>query len=359
MLCYYITIKKKTNMIQNTENYLYIFAITLVGALAGFFIEKLILNIALAYAKRTTWKLDDIIIGSLRSIITCGLTILCFSVAVNYFPVSEKFRSLSNNISLSALILTFTFLGVRIFTKLIKSKTSDLSGTAPSTSILVNITRISIFLIGTMLVLQAFGISITPMLTALGVGGLAVALALQETLSNLFSGIQLIAAKNIRNGDYIQLDTGEKGFVMDITWRNTIIRELPNNLIIIPNSKLSSIIIINYNLPQAELAVLIDVGVSYASDLQLVEQLTIQVAREVLRLTPGGIKDFEPFIRYHTFADSSINFTVILRAAEFENQYLIKHEFVKALHATYKENNIEIPFPQRTLTFANSKTNLN
>ena len=94
---------------------------------------------------------------------------------------------------------------------------------------------------------------------------------------------------------------------------------------------------------------LIDVGVDYASDLAHVERVTIEVGREVMREVNGGVPDFEPFTRYHTFGDSSINFSVILRGKEVVDQYLIKHEFVKRLHARYAQEGISIPFPIRTL----------
>ena len=147
----------------------------------------------------------------------------------------------------------------------------------------------------------------------------------------------------------MRLETGEEGYVIDITWRNTTIRALPNNIIIVPNSKLASAVIVNYYLPQREMAVLVQVGVSYDSDLEEVERVTVEVAKEVMREVEGGVPEFEPFIRYHTFADFSINFTVILRAREFVGQYLIKHEFIKRLHKRYQQEGIEIPFPIRTV----------
>jgi small-conductance mechanosensitive channel len=124
---------------------------------------------------------------------------------------------------------------------------------------------------------------------------------------------------------------------------------LPNNLVLVPNAKLAQAIVTNCDLPDKEMAVLVDVGVDYDSNLRHVERVTIDVAREVLRTTPGGIDTFEPFIRYHTFAESSVNFTVILRAREFVDQYLIKHEFVKQLHEGYTREGITIPFPIRTI----------
>jgi small-conductance mechanosensitive channel len=105
-------------------------------------------------------------------------------------------------------------------------------------------------------------------------------------------------------------------------------------------------------LPSQDLAVLVDVGVDYSSDLERVEHVVGTVGREVMASVPGGVPEFEPFIRYHTFGDSSICFSVILRAKEFVDQYLIKHEFIKRLHARFASEGIVIPFPIRTIVTA-------
>jgi small-conductance mechanosensitive channel len=120
-------------------------------------------------------------------------------------------------------------------------------------------------------------------------------------------------------------------------------------MIIVPNSKLASTTVTNFYQPVQEMAVLIQVGVSYDSDLKEVERVTIEVAKQVMKDIEGGIPQFEPFIRYHTFGDFSVNFTVIMRVREYVNQYLVKHEFVKRLHEQYKKEGIDIPFPIRTV----------
>jgi len=329
--------------------YLYVFLFSLSGLIAGYLIEKFVLKRIEKFAIRTKWKYDDIMVHSLRGLFVIWGLVISFSIASNYFLINETLKNLLHKIDFSIVILSFSVFVGRILVGLINSKTTTTPGLLPSTSIIANITKVAVFAIGALVILETLGISITPLLTALGVGGLAVALALQETLSNLFAGIQVIASHQVNAGDYIKLETGEEGYVADITWRNTTIRALPNNLIIVPNSKLSSAIIRNFQLPDTEVSFSIDVGVSYDSDLEIVEQITIQTAKDVLQKTDGGVKSFEPFIRYHTFADSSINFSVTLRAEEFVNQYLIKHEFVKALHNSFKKNNIEIPFPIRTV----------
>jgi small-conductance mechanosensitive channel len=200
-----------------------------------------------------------------------------------------------------------------------------------------------------LIILDRLKITITPFLASLGIGGLVVALALQDTLANFFSGIYIFFDKPIRIGDYIMLESGKEGYVTQIGWRNTRIQMLPNNMVIVPNAKLVSSQITNFYLPETEMAVLVQVGVSYQSDLERVERVTIEVAKEVLQQVEGGVKEFEPFIRYHTFSDFSINFTVILRAKEYVHKYLITHEFIKRLHRRYQLEGIEIPFPIRTV----------
>jgi small-conductance mechanosensitive channel len=263
--------------------------------------------------------------------------------------MNQNLFNLVYKLLLAIVIFSVTLALARITAGFSNIYAGKAKGTLPSTSIFTNIAKLTVFTIGILIILQSLGISITPILTALGVGGLAVALALQDTLSNLFAGLHIIVSKQVKPGDYVKLDTGEEGYVTDITWRNTTIRALPNNIIVVPNSKLASVIITNYYLPEQEMAVLVQVGVSYDSDLEKVERVTIDVAKEVMREVQGGVPGFDPFIRYHTFSDFSINFTVILRAKEFVDQYLIKHEFVKRLHRRYNEEGIEIPFPIRTI----------
>ena len=120
-------------------------------------------------------------------------------------------------------------------------------------------------------------------------------------------------------------------------------------LAIVPNAQLASAVTANFSLPDPEQAVLVQVGVSYASDLRHVERVTVAVGQAVMPEVEGGVPAFTPFIRYYTFADSSIQFTVILRGRDYVSQFLIKHEFIKRLQERYRHEGIEIPFPMRTV----------
>ncbi|MBI4242937.1 MAG: mechanosensitive ion channel family protein [Planctomycetes bacterium] len=330
------------------------------GVLVGYILDKIIIAKLKRVTEQTSFEGDNIIVNSL-----CGVTFLWGILAgiygaIFYLPISQHSLDILHKILLVITLFSGTLVLSRIAVGLLGTYTKKIHGTLPSTSIFINIARIVVYTLGILVILQSLGISITPLLTALGVGGLAVALALQDTLSNLFSGLHILASKQVRPGDYIKLDSGEEGYVLDITWRNTAIKALPNNLIVIPNSKLASTIVTNYDLPDKELAVLVQVGVHYNSDLEKVEQVTIETGQEVMRKITGGVQEFNPFIRYHTFGESSINFTVILRGKEFVDQFLIKHEFIKRLKKRYDQENIEIPFPIRTvyLKKENHKTEL-
>ena len=330
-------------------------AFLISGFMAGLIFEKIILTKLKRMAEKTKWEGDEILIAALR-----GKTIFWFVIAGIYgailnMPLSPNIFNSVKKILLIIVVASVTLVLAKIAVGFVDSYTRRVKGVSPLTSIFTNLTNIVVFVVGILIILQTLGVAITPMLTALGVGGLAVALALQDTLSNLFSGLHIIASRQVRPGDYVELDSGERGYVTDIAWRNTTIRALPNNMIIVPNSKMASAIITNYCEPEKEMSVLIQVGVSYNSDLEQVENITIDVAKEVMGGIQGGIPEFEPFIRYHTFGDSSIDFTVILRTREFVNQYIIKHEFIKRLHERYKKEGVEIPFPIRTVYMREEK----
>ncbi|MCD6415021.1 MAG: mechanosensitive ion channel family protein [Candidatus Diapherotrites archaeon] len=209
-----------------------------------------------------------------------------------------------------------------------------------------NIIAIVVYAIGFLIILSSIGIEIGPLVAGLGIGGLAVALALQDTLTNFFAGVYLTAEQPIRIGDFIQISSEEKGYVEEIGWRSTKIRTVENNLMVIPNSKLANSIITNYEGPHPELSFWVPIGVSYKSNLDKVEKVVLKVANDVMKDVEGGVPDFEPYVRYKEFGDSSINFSVGLRAKARGNMFLLRHEFIKRLKKAFDKEGIEIPYPQ-------------
>jgi small-conductance mechanosensitive channel len=324
---------------------------TLIAIAAGWAIGRVLSGVvgALATRRVTAQPWAGTAVEILRRRLPFWCLLLAAWLAVAFWTLAPEARLLVHQALFVAGTVSVTLAAAAFVSRTVESYGPVIAPALPVTSLTRNITWIFVATLGFLVVLNGLGLSIAPMLTALGVGGLAVALALQEPLANFFAGFFLTLAGQIRVGDYVKLDSGQEGYVVDFSWRSTRLRMLSNNLVIVPNAKLAQAIVVNHQLPSEDMAVLVEVGVDYGSDLNEVERVATEIGREVMREVAGGVPGFEPFIRYHTFADSSINFTVILRAREFVDQYLLKHEFVKRLHVRFNRDGIVIPFPIRTL----------
>jgi small-conductance mechanosensitive channel len=254
---------------------------------------------------------------------------------------------------LTAFILTRL---VRALLDLYAHNSAIRTGSPVDTQFIPSIRRILniiIWIAAFIQILLEFKQEITPLITGLGIGGLAVALALQDSLSNFFSGFYLIMDKPFRIGDFVHLETGNEGFIESIGWRSTKIRNNQNHVIVVPNAKLSQSVVTNFVLAEKNNTFVIECGVGYGNDLEKVERVTKEVALEVLHKVPGADLSFTPIVRFHTFGDSNINFRVILSVVKFDAHYVLKHEFIKALHRRYREENIDIAFPTREIHINN------
>jgi small-conductance mechanosensitive channel len=249
-----------------------------------------------------------------------------------------------------AIIVSVTITLAGILSSLIRhaGETRALGG--PVTGLAQTAARGVVLVVGGLVLLAVLGIQITPILTALGVGGLAVALALQDTLSNLFAGMHLLADRPIRVGDYVKIAEDVEGYVVDVGWRSTRVRMLQNSVVIVPNKKVAESIITNYDLPESRIALLIKLGVSYASDPDRVEAVLVEEARAAAKEVPGLLADPAPMVRFIPgFGDYSLDFTLVCQVATFVDQYAVQHELRKRVLRRFRQEGIEMPFPVRTV----------
>ena len=327
------------------------FCILIAALTAGITLNRMIKKRVLnrLASDETNWQ--NIFINALQGVPISFCLVVGLYWIVNTIDIIEPLVKIFSYILFTVIILTITRVIARTISGVIDMQIERSQQKMPKTTLLNAIVNGIIYAMGILVVLQYYGISIAPILTALGVGGMAVALALQETLANIFSGLHLILSKQLRLGDYVHLSSGEEGRVTDITWRfTTIVPVGEGNMVVIPNQKIASSIITNYSMPRHDILIKIPVGVAYNSDLEKVEEVTLDVARQVLtQLNERLDKDRQPAVRFYNFGDSSIDFNVLLHSARFDNQFLLKHEFIKALTARYRKEGIEIPFPIRTI----------
>ena len=317
---------------------LLIAGILAAAVLLGVAVQRLFASKLHRLAKKTAVEWDDILVESMRGLVVLGFLLVGLAVVLRFVPLRPVVLVLVRRAVGVLGILTAVIFFTRLARRAIYVYVDRI--VEVPTSIFKNFATVVIYLLGFLFVLDYLGVSITPLLTALGVTGLAVALALQDTLSNLFAGLNILMTRKIRPGDFVRLDSGEEGEVCDITWRNTTIRALENNLVIVPNSRLGAAIVVNTHLPAKEMGLFLPVTVGYDNDLALVERLTLEVAREVLAGPERAVPGFEPVLRYRAFTEFGVQFTAVLRVREFEAQYPVRHEFFKRLHERFRAEGV-------------------
>ncbi|MGA2194260.1 MAG: mechanosensitive ion channel family protein [Bryobacteraceae bacterium] len=325
-----------------------IFAVTFA---VGWLVREAVLRALHAWAARSKSRHGKNIEAALRGPMLIWCVILGVHIALQSSGLPARYTGWAAHTLLALWILSLTLMFMRVAGDLVHDYGDRVPGALPVTTLTESLAKVTVLLLGLVLLLKdAFNISVTPLLTALGVGGLAVALALQDTLSNLFAGVYVAMAGQIRLGDYIKLNTGEEGYVTDIGWRATTIRSLANNMILVPNSKLGQAIVTNYHLPALQMSASLQVGVSYASDPEHIERVLLETARQAAGEIAGMLADPAPTVAFDPgFGESALLFTVNFQVAEFADQFGVRNELRKRLARRFREEGIEIPFPTRTV----------
>ena len=323
--------------------------IILGGILFGVFFKRFVHSRLKRFAEMSNWEGDDILLHSLESQIVLWSFLFSLFLALKDIPMNIEYSIFISKILKIILIASITHALAKLILGVFVLWSKKQAGGFPSTAIFINIVKNTIYVIGLLIILDSLQISIAPMLTALGVGGLAVSLALKDTLSDVFAGLHILLSKKVQPGDFVCLDTGEMGYIQNITWRNTKMLERTNNILHIPNAKLSSAIIKNYDSGDQSFSVKIFMGVDYSSDLEHVERVAMEVAKEIYSSMDEINKKYEPGFKFKGFGESSIDFTIYFRGNKYGDQNPIIHQFIKKIHKRFKEEEIEIPFPVRTI----------
>jgi small-conductance mechanosensitive channel len=208
---------------------------------------------------------------------------------------------------------------------------------------------ILVYTVAFLIMLDTFGVAISPLLAGLGIGGLAVALALQPLLANVFASSYMLSDSSIRIGDWVEIAGGPVGYVDDIGWRATRIRSFDNNVVIVPNSTLADSVVTNYSLTSLEADARVELGVAYEEDLARVESVCLDVLFTLRDEWPSTVKDHEPICRFTEFRDSNINILLKIRSTTWSDSFLLKHELSKRIHARFVAEGITINYPARRL----------
>jgi small-conductance mechanosensitive channel len=323
-------------------------AVTFVGATAVALLFRAALLRGLRGWFGSSHGLSALLTGvRLPSVLWCF--VLGFYVAIGMVDLPGRLSVPLRAVLEAAIIVSVTVTAAGVLSALAAAASERRAFAAGVTGLFRTAVRAVILSIGLLVLLDSLGIQITPLLTALGVGGLAVALALQDTLTNLFAGVHLLADRPIRVGDYVRIAEIE-GHVVDVGWRSTRLRMLANNVVIVPNKKVAESIITNYDMPERRMALTLPVSVGYGSDPEQVEAVLKDVALAAAREVPGLLAEPAPLARLIPgFGAYALEFTLICQVASFVDQYVVQHELRKRILRRLREERIEIPVPVRAI----------
>ncbi|RNC67854.1 MAG: mechanosensitive ion channel family protein [Desulfuromonadales bacterium] len=297
----------------------------------------------------TRTDLDDRIIDRVTPPASLLVVLAGLYFAVRSLPLPDKAHvALSGAVFVLnvAVITTIAWRVIDVVLCWYGGKLADRHGAGVDRQIIPPLEKlITIFLVGIalMVTLRHFNYDILSVITALGIGSLAIGLAAKDTLANMISGFTLMVDRPFRIGDRIQLVSGQWGDVTDIGLRTTKIKTVDNTLLIIPNSELCNTTIINLAFPDARTKGRVNIGVCYASDIELVKQVLIDAARTV----PEVMSDPAPEALFVSFADSALNMSLFFWVDDYTRLFPVTDRINELIISRFREHGITIPFPTR------------
>ena len=300
--------------------------------------------------KKTKTDIDDQIIDVLHPAIYNSILYIGFYMAFNIITIPIKIQSFLGS-SLKTIIVFYWSIGLfRSFMTVIKwasNKDNDRGIIKKKTIPLFdNIGKIVIFLISVYFIMLSWGINVTAWIASAGILSVVIGFAAKDTLGNIFSGIFIMADSPYKEGDYINLDTGERGYVQDIGIRSTRIMTRDNIEIIIPNSVIASSKIINESGgPQEMERIRISVDVAYGTEVEKVKKIMYEIAKS----SENVCNDPNPHVRFRAFGESGLRFELLSWIELPELRGRVTDELLTNIYNSFNSENIEIPFPQRTL----------
>lgn len=323
-------------------------SILLLAFAIGVLGEALLVR-ALHRARSTTTQLDDVFARALRGPIRAFALLTGLGLALLVIALPAQVHHWVR-VSLGLLLgITLVVIAARFVSSLVETYGDRARLEGPSRNLARRVSTIAVWSLGLLIVLQQQGVNVGPLLTTLGLAGLAIALAFQDTLSNLFAGVYIQADRPLDVGHYVRFEEHSlEGFVVEVGWRTTKIRTLGNNLVVIPNARVANSIVTDYALPEPRMSLLVRVPVSPSADAATVEAMILDEASKAVGNIPGLLATPAPFVRFIPgFTESGIEFTLICQVETFVDQYAVQHELRHRLSARMRADGLAPSVPHR------------
>ena len=328
--------------------------IVVTGVAIAWLVASLLRRIVRFYTRGTETEIDDQLVDAVRGPLLLFVVLVAVRIALETLSYLDPERATIATTWNAAALVVGVIVVQRISAVLVTwggqviARRSGTDWDVKSLPLIRRLLNVAIFTIGILVVLGELGLSISPLLAGLGIGGLALALALQPLLTNVFASSYMLSDASIRVGDFIEISGGPTGWVEDIGFRATRIRTFDNNIIIIPNSTLADATVTNFDTAGAPVDAAITCGVAYEADLTRVEEVCIDELRSIIADFDEAVEG-DPVFRFQNFGDSNIDFLMKVRASTRRQVGLLRHEMIKRIHARLAREGITINYPARRL----------
>ena len=313
-------------------------------------------KVILKLTKKTKTDIDDLIVK--RTNRPISLILLLIGIRLSLLPLGIKPNILDiiEHAISSSVIVIITYIAIAVFGVFIDNWGRKAAEKTKSTvddqliPIFHRFSRIFISIVGLLFILPVWGIQIGPLLTSLGIAGIAIAFALQTTLGNIFGGMSIVLDKSVKVGDAVKIDN-ETGTIVDVGLRSTKLKTLDNEIITIPNGKLADSKILNFLHPDPTLRVSIDFSAEYGSDILKVKKVVL----ETLGRIPSILKNPAPSIVLAEMGDFALKFKALFWVASFDRKFEAKFSATEGTYNALRKAGITIPFPTRTVYLKGEK----
>jgi small-conductance mechanosensitive channel len=325
--------------------FLFVLVITLIISYLAKFIFRKILK---PLTKKTKTKVDDLIIKSISSIVFYIILVLGIKFGLQYFELKT---AIYNNLINTLLIIIVAVLMIRIINNFFKHWAEEWKFKTKTTTdervipLLQKILKAVIIILAVIFVFTAWNINISPLLATAGIAGLAIGLAVKDSLANILGGLQLVLDKTFKVGDKVELESGEMGVIMDIGLRSTKLKTYDNEVIYIPNGSLANAKIKNFTQPDISIRVNVNFGVEYGSDPEKVQKVVLEAIKKIDTV----IEEPEPVVQFLNMSDFSLDFVARAWVEEYTQAYSTKLKMTDEIYEALNKAKIGIPFPTRTI----------
>ena len=333
-------------------------AVVLISMVVAGLVHLAVFPLIMHLAHRTPTELDGILIQAVRWPLNVGIVVLGIYLSLTLtLDLPGGLQGFINIAARATGALLFVVLFGRMVSRgmdwAIEEQGKKVRGNV-DTRLLLMLRRVLVAMIyglGLLLVINTLGIPISPLIAGLGLGGVAVALAIQPTLSNLFAGTYVMTEGVVSPGDYIEMEGGVAGYVLEVGWRSTRLRTWSNTLVVVPNARFAETIITNYYEPTPPVNVYLTCGVSYDSDLVRVEAVSMEVMTKVLDSSPHGVREYGVYFGFENFGESNVDFWLFVQARDRLASFELRSELMRELHRRFDEEGIVINYPVRSIQF--------